>query len=305
MVTDGNHVVVARHDYTPFGEEIPAEYAERGTEWGGYDAVNQKFTGKERDSETGLDYFGARYMSSAQGRFTSPDLLNLTEARLVNPANTLNKYIYGGNNPLKYVDPDGLDITLFYQPVQSTLDPNDWGHVFIGAYNQQSSEVQFLDFYPDGQLNGLSGPGTFNGGAFSEREGRFASITVQTTPEITQQVIDFIKDIKAHPQRYVFPFKTCTTVCNTALKLVGMGSPATLTPQGLWNTWLNRYTSQRSQSFDGKSFLPPPPQVSPGVDYGNPRTNALDWQRSLFDLWRNQPKQACVEAAGEKTCDAF
>src|SRR3954463_5179873 len=31
-------------------------------------------SGKERDAETGLDYFGARYMSSAQGRFTSPDL---------------------------------------------------------------------------------------------------------------------------------------------------------------------------------------------------------------------------------------
>jgi RHS repeat-associated protein len=32
-----------------------------------------KFTGKERDAETGLDYFGARYFSGAQGRFTSPD----------------------------------------------------------------------------------------------------------------------------------------------------------------------------------------------------------------------------------------
>ena len=33
------------------------------------------FTSKERDAETGLDYFGARYMSAAQGRFTSPDPL--------------------------------------------------------------------------------------------------------------------------------------------------------------------------------------------------------------------------------------
>jgi RHS repeat-associated protein len=78
MVTDANHAIIARHDYTPFGEEIPAGYAGRGTEWGKYDAVNQKFTGKERDTETGLDYFGARYMSSAQGRFTSPDPSNLS-----------------------------------------------------------------------------------------------------------------------------------------------------------------------------------------------------------------------------------
>ena len=37
-----------------------------------------RFTGRERDAETGLDYFGARYMSAAQGRFTSPDPISGT-----------------------------------------------------------------------------------------------------------------------------------------------------------------------------------------------------------------------------------
>ena len=41
-------------------------------------AVEEKCTGKERDGETGLDYFGARYFSGAQGRFTSPDPFNPT-----------------------------------------------------------------------------------------------------------------------------------------------------------------------------------------------------------------------------------
>jgi len=40
-----------------------------------YDAAPSLFTGKERDAETGLDSFGARYFSGAQGRFTSPDEL--------------------------------------------------------------------------------------------------------------------------------------------------------------------------------------------------------------------------------------
>ena len=64
-------------------------------------------TGKERDAETGLDYFGARYMSAAQGRFTSPDPL-LASGRSAEPQ-TWNRYHYAGNNPLRYVDPDGLD----------------------------------------------------------------------------------------------------------------------------------------------------------------------------------------------------
>jgi YD repeat-containing protein len=50
LVTDQNGNVVGRHDYLPFGEEATAASA---------DNVNQKFTGKERDAESGLDYFGA------------------------------------------------------------------------------------------------------------------------------------------------------------------------------------------------------------------------------------------------------
>ncbi len=57
MVTDQNANVVARHDYLPFGEEIAANYAGRTSNlhFGASDNVSQKFTGKERDSETGLD----------------------------------------------------------------------------------------------------------------------------------------------------------------------------------------------------------------------------------------------------------
>lgn len=64
------------------------------------------FTGKERDSETGLDFFGARYMSSAQGRFTSIDPVTITTHRLQNPQE-LNLYAYVANNPLRFIDPTG------------------------------------------------------------------------------------------------------------------------------------------------------------------------------------------------------
>jgi RHS repeat-associated protein len=66
---------------------------------------NCQFTGKERDAETGLDYFGARYMSAAQGRFTSPDK-PLTDQDPREPQ-SWNLYAYVTNNPLRYDDPDG------------------------------------------------------------------------------------------------------------------------------------------------------------------------------------------------------
>jgi RHS repeat-associated protein len=108
MVTDIYANVVARHDYLPFGEEIPGGWAGRGATWGVHDDVAQKFTAKERDQETGLDFFGARYMSSAQGRFTSPDPHTATILHLINPQRW-NMYAYGLNNPLFYTDPTGKD----------------------------------------------------------------------------------------------------------------------------------------------------------------------------------------------------
>jgi RHS repeat-associated protein len=63
-------------------------------------------TAKERDSESGLDYFGARYYGSALGRYTSPDPSN-AGARIHNPQ-SWNMYGYTLNNPLRYVDPTGM-----------------------------------------------------------------------------------------------------------------------------------------------------------------------------------------------------
>ena len=107
MKSDGT---VARHDYLPFGEEIPSTVGSRSSVagYGAADTTRQKFTQKERDNESGLDYFLARYYSSAQGRFTSVDAGRLNKRHLANPQKW-NRYAYTINNPLKYIDPDGLE----------------------------------------------------------------------------------------------------------------------------------------------------------------------------------------------------
>ena len=68
-----------------------------------------RFTGKERDTESGLDYFGARYYGSSMGRFMSPDPSALAFANPANPQ-SLNLYSYALNNPLRLIDPTGLTV---------------------------------------------------------------------------------------------------------------------------------------------------------------------------------------------------
>jgi RHS repeat-associated protein len=65
------------------------------------------YTGKERDTESGLDYFGARYYGSSMGKWSSPDPSGLLLADPLNPQ-SFNLYSYVGNNPVRFFDPDGL-----------------------------------------------------------------------------------------------------------------------------------------------------------------------------------------------------
>jgi RHS repeat-associated protein len=106
----GSLANVKRHDYAPFGEELTSVTGLRSSV-AGYavaDNVRQKFTQKERDNETGLDYFGARYYSSTQGRFTSADPGMIKLKHLLNPQKW-NRYAYTLNNPLRFFDPDGME----------------------------------------------------------------------------------------------------------------------------------------------------------------------------------------------------
>jgi RHS repeat-associated protein len=68
------------------------------------------FTGKQRDNESDLNYFGARYYNSTRGRWMSPDWSSKADAvpysDLKNPQ-TLNLYGYVQNDPLTHADADG------------------------------------------------------------------------------------------------------------------------------------------------------------------------------------------------------
>ncbi len=124
MVTDASGNIKEESDYYPFGGERVVTDLGIGN--------NYKFTGKERDPETGCDYFGARYYCNPIGRFITPDWADTpTDVPYANFGNpqSLNLYSYVKNNPTTFGDPDGHE-------TQATLDDQETreaGEVIAGA----------------------------------------------------------------------------------------------------------------------------------------------------------------------------
>jgi RHS repeat-associated protein len=90
--------------------EQDSDYSSYGTEFPVISVPNvYKFTGKERDTESNIDYFGARYFSSLFGRFTSAD--DGADQSPIDPQ-SWNLYSYVRNNPISNTDPDGHDCVV-------------------------------------------------------------------------------------------------------------------------------------------------------------------------------------------------
>jgi RHS repeat-associated protein len=106
VITDASGVIKEESDYYPYGGEIPVV---------NNDPNKYKFTGKERDTESGLDEFGARYYASSMGRFMQPDWaakpVSVPYANFGNPQ-SLNLYSYVQNNPTTVGDPDGHELVV-------------------------------------------------------------------------------------------------------------------------------------------------------------------------------------------------
>ena len=313
LLTDGGANVIARHDYLPFGEEIAAGTAGRLAPWGAPDGVNQKFTGKVRDGDTvpNLDYFGARYYSGALGRWTSPDSVNLTNERLLSPSTTLNKYAYGANNPLKYIDPDGKDVVAYYDHGGIA------GHFMLLAYNQNTGDFAVKDYGPahaggdtgdrlielaGGPISGIDGYSIRNMSADDLRQ-NYSSLTIQTTPELAQQVIDRIRASYGNtPKNFNFLYgPNCTTACADALKKLGIRH--NVSPAGLWSELFKRYSRYTSPTFAFNYGVGTTYPHENGVDYGWQRFSTVDEFELLYKLLN--PPQGCVTASDSASGTTF
>ncbi len=147
LITDYKGDEYERIEYTPYGE-LWIEKVQSGCE-----TLPYRFTGKEMDDETGLYYYGARYLDSKYSHWISPDPAlssYLPQAPVNDDAkknnqnlpgnggvfNTVNMqlYHYAGNNPVKYTDPDGKsDLSVYGAWLPLVDGPLPIGDVIEGA----------------------------------------------------------------------------------------------------------------------------------------------------------------------------
>jgi RHS repeat-associated protein len=133
-----------------------------------------RYTGKERDAESGLDYFGARYYGSSMGRFMSPDDGDGGDSNPANPQ-SWNLYAYVQNSPLSNTDPDGHDCIYgdgngggYVQSGDCTSDSDNGIYVngTVDAnsfkYNSANNSSSF-SYTPDGAAPGTIGTGVIQG----------------------------------------------------------------------------------------------------------------------------------------------
>ena len=104
-------------------------------------------TGKERDTESGNDYFGARYYSSAVGRFMTPDWSAKVEpvpySKLDDPQ-SLNLYAYVMNNPMTRIDADGHAPLSWggFEDCSERSDCNGGGQTFLEQFNNMFAKIE-------------------------------------------------------------------------------------------------------------------------------------------------------------------
>jgi RHS repeat-associated protein len=134
---------VRRHDYVPFGEELGASVGGRTTGMGfssSGDNNRKKFTGYERDTETGLDFAQARFYGSTQGRFTSSD--PFSASAIIADPQTFNRFAYCRNNPVNSVDPSGMAAATGSLINMNRADGSDfsWSSKSYGSWSDNIAE---------------------------------------------------------------------------------------------------------------------------------------------------------------------
>jgi RHS repeat-associated protein len=297
-ITDASGNVQQKYYYYPYGGMQSST---------GSDPNHYKFTGKEHDTESNLDYFGARHYSSMIGRFMTVDPSRLSA--FIEDPQSWNRYSYVHNSPLRLVDKNGKWPTDIHNQIIDLAFPNltpDQRQILKNVSAQQDNILTGGQANSTAYQHALSSPG-------------------QTAAEAAQKFSDFVSGSEADAQTIQIQFWLSdpdsaldNQLSDSALAAFGLAlhdmvdstSPAHAGFQ-LWN-WKNFHDSLYAHERRESSITRP--QL---INAANVARNAFNATFGVFgnpfillELQMNQeeqrkPRKACVTAAGDTTCEIY
>ncbi|MGI5171974.1 LysM peptidoglycan-binding domain-containing protein [Treponema sp. OMZ 840] len=175
LITDYRGNEYERIEYTPYGEYWVEKRAPENK------TLPFKFTGKERDEETGLYYYGARYLEPKTSRWLTADPAlgeymagsAIGEGGIYNQVN-FNLYHYAGNNPIKYTDPTGM-----FDWETNTIEAGDTLSKITDEFNRKNDTNYTYDDMA--KANGIEDPNKIYAGDKLDFSSLLPEKTVATT----------------------------------------------------------------------------------------------------------------------------
>ncbi|MDO8704977.1 MAG: RHS repeat-associated core domain-containing protein [Sulfuricaulis sp.] len=217
--TDQSGVVVWRWEGSACGDTLATGSA----------TVNLRFAGQYYDRESQLHYNNARYFDPRTCRYISSDPIGLRGG--------MNTYTYGLNNPLRYIDPFGLEtLGIGIEPpiasaiVNGVLNPaEDPGHTFLYLMNDKDQITNVLSVGPSSPIGALNKNSFLNGtlGAVSNWSitGQVSTYEWDITPKQYAQCQKTLNQMKKNPGNYS-PTNQCTSAAISAAKQCGVNVPS-------------------------------------------------------------------------------
>lgn len=208
LVSSGQSMATS-YTYQPFGAT---------TSTGAANGNSYQFSGRENDA-TGLYFYRARYYSPTFQRFIGQDPIGFA-------GGDSNLYAYTFNNPVEWIDPQGLDVTVIYYP---GLPGNDYGHIGVEVNNEGAVGFDSVNGYHT--IPYVPVPGIVN--PIPSTRPVIESLTFHTTPSEDEAVRSFIRNRTNNPGEYTLLMRDCVDFAEGALRSAGLPIPENETPAEL------------------------------------------------------------------------
>ena len=256
-----------------------------------------RFTGKERDTESGNDYFGARYYSSAMGRWMSPDPSNLGVDIYL--PQTWNRYNYAVNNPLTVADRNGMWPFYIHNEIINESFPGMSKQDLQGLKNASWN----MDFSP-----GQQDPSLAYEHGMQDGSGNVGGEPYTMQQEAHQQAVDYISQQVATAQQAQADWEASghTGIAPAALTAFGNALHTTTDRTSPSHQGEQPWANKPAWSKETRTHVQGELSINAAQMAASRRAAQNLFRRTFgneFDWMLVKSPKASVNAGGETTCD--